>query len=62
MCEYIKLKTKNWNLKSLYEMSRRNLKFWNLKCLNTEKKCLNTKNWKLDYLNIENKKLKFLDT
>jgi hypothetical protein len=57
MCEYWKLKTKNWNLKSLCEMSRRNLKFWKLKCLNAKNwklKCLNTENWKLKCLNTEN--------
>ncbi len=48
---------KNWKLKSLCEMSGRNLKIWKLRCLNTENwklKCLNIENWKLKCLNIEN--------
>jgi hypothetical protein len=36
MCEYFKLKIENWNLKSICEMSGRNLKIWKLKCLNFE--------------------------
>jgi hypothetical protein len=46
MCEYFKLKIENWNLKSICEMSGRNLKIWELKCLNFE-------NWKLKCLNIK---------
>jgi len=30
------LKIENWKLKFLYEMFKRNLKFWKLKCLNKE--------------------------
>ncbi len=32
---------KIWNLKSLCEMSRRNMKIWKFKCLNNENKKLN---------------------
>jgi len=36
MFEFVYVNTENWKLKFLYEMSRRNLKFWKLKCLNAE--------------------------
>jgi hypothetical protein len=70
MCEYWKLKTENWKLKSLCEMSRRNLKiemskYWKLKFEMSEYwkfklKCLNTKKLKTEMFKYW--KLKCLNT
>jgi len=57
MCEYLKLKIENSNLKSLYEMFGLNLKFWKLKCLKLKTEM--SEYWKLKCLNVE--KLKCLN-
>ncbi len=43
MCEYLKLKTKNWNLKSLCEV----FGIWNFETKMSEFGWMNTKSWKL---------------
>jgi len=48
MCEYLKLKTKIWNLKSLCEASKI-WKFWKPKCLNLDVWILKVENWNLKF-------------
>jgi hypothetical protein len=61
MSEFGCVNIESWNLKSLCEMAKRNLKFSKLNCLNIQNsklKCLNIKYWKLKCLNVEICKLK----
>jgi hypothetical protein len=47
MCEYLKLKTEIWNLKSMWSIW--NLKIWKFKCLNLDVWILKVENWKLKF-------------